>query len=151
VMDTNELAVPEFTETPEQIRREIKFKDRSQPKADKLPEVPIADILDYRDLHPTDLTPATQHWLNTQLQGRLAFPFTSLVVVLIAIPFGAASGRRNLVAGVASSIVICIAYFVLLQVGLAAGEAGWLPAWLAGWFPNISFSAAAIWLMLRTR
>ena len=38
------------------------------------------------------------------------------VVVVIALPFGAAGGRRNVFVGVASSIVICFIYFVLQQL-----------------------------------
>jgi lipopolysaccharide export LptBFGC system permease protein LptF len=72
-------------------------------------------------------------------------------VVLIALPFGAASGRRNVFAGVAGSIVICFAYFAVMEISQAAGTAGYLPAWIAGWFPNISFALIAIWLINRVR
>lgn len=148
---TNVLAMGEFTETPEQVKREIKFASRFlKPSLDST-EVPIADIMDYLDLHPRDLTVKSRRWLHTQLQGRLAAPWTCFVVVLIAIPFGAASGRRNLFAGVAGSIVIFFVYFVLLKLGLALGTGGFLPAWLAAWFPNISFSIAAVWMISRVR
>ena len=151
ILETNELAMTEFSETPDQVKREIKFAHRfAKPSLDST-EIPIAEILDYLDLHPTDLAVKTKWWLHTQLQGRLAAPWTCLVVVLIAIPFGAASGRRNLFAGVAGSIVICFIYYVLLKLGLALGTGGYLPAWLAAWFPNISFSLAAVWLILRVR
>jgi lipopolysaccharide export system permease protein len=151
IAQTNMLAMGEFTETPEQVKREIKFASRfTKPSLDST-EVPIADILDYLDLHPTDLTVKSRRWLHTQLQGRLAAPWTCFVVVLIAIPFGAASGRRNTFAGVAASIVIFFVYFVLLKLGLALGTGGFLPAWLAAWFPNIAFSVAAVWMILRVR
>jgi lipopolysaccharide export system permease protein len=151
IEQTNELAMPEFTETPDQVKREIKFGGRFVKLSADSTEVPIADIMDYLDLHPKDLPVKTGWWLHTQLQGRLAAPWTCLVVVLIAIPFGAASGRRNMFAGVAGSIVICFIYYVLLKLGLALGTGGYLPAWLAAWFPNISFSLAAVWLILRVR
>jgi len=70
---------------------------------------------------------------------------------LIALPFGAASGRRNMFVGVASSILIVFAYFVLLQFSLAAGSAGHLPPLLAGWLPNIAFGLVGIWLTCRAR
>jgi lipopolysaccharide export system permease protein len=152
ILKTNELVMPEFTETPDQVKREIKFARRfAKVSLDSTKAPPIAEILDYLDLHPTDLTARNKRRLHTELQGRLAAPWTCFVVVLIAIPFGAASGRRNLFAGVAGSIVICFIYFVLMQLGLAFGTGGYLPAWLAAWFPNISFSLAAIWLILRVR
>jgi lipopolysaccharide export system permease protein len=73
------------------------------------------------------------------------------VVVLIAIPFGAASGRRNLFFGVAGSIFICFAYFVIQQVSLALGAGGHLPAWLAAWLPNLFFAGLGLGLTARVR
>jgi len=73
------------------------------------------------------------------------------VVVLIAIPFGATTGRRSAFVGVAGSIFICIAFFILLQLGLALGSVGYLPPWLAAWFPNLSFGTTGAWLTARLR
>ena len=70
---------------------------------------------------------------------------------LIAIPFAAASGRRNVFVGVASSISICFIYFVLLRIGLALGSGGYAPPWLAAWFPNVSFGLTGLWLAARVR
>ena len=69
----------------------------------------------------------------------------------MAIPFGAQSGRRNLFFGVAGSIFICFAYFVLQQVSLAFGMNGQLPGWLAAWLPNLIFAAVGTVLTLRAR
>ena len=90
-------------------------------------------------------------WLYTKLQGRLAGPWTCLVVVLIAVPFAAASGRRNVFVGVAASIFICFAYFILQQFGFAFGAAGFLPPWLAAWFPNLFFGTVGLGMMMRLR
>ena len=83
--------------------------------------------------------------------GRLAAPWTCLVVVLIAIPFGAASGRRNLFFGVAGSIFICFGFFVIQQVSLAMGSGGHWPPWLAAWLPNMIFGGAGLLLTARVR
>jgi lipopolysaccharide export system permease protein len=150
VLQTNVLAVPEFKETPEEINSEIKIRDSMSLHAAKKADVPIKDLLNYLRLHPSPPR-ERQFWLYTKLEGRLAAPWTCLVVVLIAIPFGAAGGRRNVYVGVASSIVICFIYFVLQQLGLALGTSGRLPAWLAAWFPNLSFGLAGIWMTARVR
>ena len=154
VLQTNVLAKP-FFETPGQIKREVKFASRYNKRAidsmDNSMEIPIAEILDYLNLHPHDLSAQKKRLLYTQLYGRLASPWTCLVVVLIAIPFGAASGRRNVFVGVAGSIVICFVYFVLLKLGLAMGTGGYLPPWVAAWLPNISFGIAGFWMILRVR
>ena len=147
---TNMLAVPEFSETPEEIKSEIKIRDSMTMRAAKKADVPIRDLVNYLRLHPHP-TRSDRYWLYTKLEGRLAAPWTCVVVVLIAIPFGAAGGRRNVYVGVASSIVICFAYFVLLQLGLALGTSGRISAWLAAWFPNLAFGLAGLWLTARIR
>jgi lipopolysaccharide export system permease protein len=150
VLHTNVLAFPEFSETLEEINSDLKIRDNMNLRAAKKADVPIKDLVNYLRLHPHP-SRSDQFWLYTKLEGRLAAPWTCLVVVLIAIPFGAAGGRRNVYVGVASSIVICFVYFVLLQLGLALGTSGRLPAWLAAWFPNLSFGLAGLWLTARVR
>jgi lipopolysaccharide export system permease protein len=150
VLRTNELAVPEFKETPEEIKSEIMIREGMSLRAAKKADVPIKDILNYVRLHP-QLSHSDWCWLETKLAGRLAAPWTCLVVVLIAIPFGAAGGRRNVYVGVASSIAICFIYFVLQQLGLALGTSGRLSPWLAAWFPNLSFGLVGSWLTSRIR
>lgn len=147
---TNVMAVPEFTETPEQIKSEMKISEHlSHWQTDKA-ELPVREILNYLRLHPN---PEGQDKarLYTKLHGRLAAPWTCLVVVVIALPFGAASGKRNVFVGVASGILICFVYFVLLQIGLALGANGYLPSWLAAWLPNFAFGTAGLWFTSRVR
>jgi lipopolysaccharide export system permease protein len=147
---TNILAMPDFDETPRQIRSEIKISSYQSLKKNRSSDIPLTDIFAYLRLHP-NLPAADSGWLFTKFYGRIALPWTCLVVVLIAIPFGAATGRRNLFVGVAGSIFICFGYFVVQQTGLALGTGGYLPAWLAAWLPNLIFGALGVALMLRVR
>jgi lipopolysaccharide export system permease protein len=147
---TNVLAVPEFKETPEEINSEIKISESRSMGAAKKADVPIKDLLNYMRLH-SRLSHSDRAWLETKLAGRLAAPWTCLVVVFIAIPFGAAGGRRNVFVGVASSIVICFVYFVLQQLGLALGTSGRVTPWLAAWFPNLSFGLTGLLMTARVR
>ena len=147
---TNILQVAEFTETPEQIRSEIKVNQLTGIKAAKSAQLSIGEILQYKRLHPR-LRPATRALLDTQLYARLAGPWTCLVVVLIAIPFGAPGGRRNVFVGVAASIFICFAYFVVQRFGMTLGTGGYVPALAAAWLPNVLFAGAGIWLTTRVR
>jgi lipopolysaccharide export system permease protein len=149
-LQTNVLAMPEFDETPMEIRSEIKISAYESLHSSRKVNIPLADIWNYLRLHPT-LSDADSNWLLTKLHGRLAAPWTCLVVVLIAIPFGAAAGQRNLFVGVAGSIFVCFTFFVLQQVGLALGTSGWLPAWLAAWLPNMVFGATGLVLTARVR
>jgi len=152
VLQTNLLAMPQFTETPEEILSEMKINEYQSFRASRRPDIPLADIIAHLRLHP-DLSRADSRWLFTKFYGRLAAPWTCLVVVLIAIPFGAASGRRNLFVGVAGSIFICFGYYVIQSVSLALGLApnGHLPPWLAAWLPNLIFGTAGLVLTARVR
>jgi lipopolysaccharide export system permease protein len=164
LFQTNVLAMPAFDETPKEIEREIEINKYESLQSRKL-NIPLAVLWEDLRLHPNLVrpdhfwlfsnhpNPEFKHsfWLFTELYGRLAMPWTCLVVVLIAIPFGAASGRRNLFVGVAGSVFICFTFFVLQQVGLALGTGGFLPAWLAAWLPNLAFGATGLLLTTRVR
>jgi len=147
---TNELAIAEFSETCEQIRSEIKISQLNRSKAARRIQLSVAEILDYKRLHP-DLRALDRALLDTQLHARLAAPWTCLVVVVVAIPFGAPSGRRNVFVGVASSILICFSYFVTQQIGMSMGTGGYVPPVLAAWLPNAVFGGGGFWLTLRVR
>jgi len=147
---TNVLTMHEFTETTDEIDSEIRISASLSLKAARKADVPLVELLNYLRLHP-DPSRSDGSWLYTKLHGRLAAPWTCLVVVLIALPFGAASGRRNVFVGVAASILLCFGYFVLQQVGLALGTSGRLAPWVAAWFPNLSFSLTGLWLTTRIR
>lgn len=147
--ETNLLVKPEFTETPEEIQSEIKVRQLDSFREVKKAQLSIREILNYQRLHPGGSE--KEALLDTMLHGRLAAPWTCLVVVLIALPFGAATGRRNVLVGVASSIGICFSYFILSQFGLALGTGGFVPSWLAAWAPNGLFAAVGLWLSWRVR
>jgi lipopolysaccharide export LptBFGC system permease protein LptF len=89
--------------------------------------------------------------LDTQRHARIAQPWTCLIVALIAIPFGAASGRRNVFIGVAASIFICFAYFILQRIGLALGSGQFVPPALGAWLPNALFGVTGLWLTHRVK
>ena len=150
LLESNMLAMQEFKETPRDIERDIRFSRYEMINSKKL-NIPLAELWWYLRAHPTDLQPGRASFYWTKFDGRLAQPWECLVVVLIAIPFGAASGRRNLFFGVAGSIFVCFGFFVVQQFSLAFGSGGYLPAWLAAWLPNIVFAGAGLWLTTRVR
>ena len=141
-----------FQETPELIKSEIKMiaLQDSLLQAAKKSQLSIREICDYLRLHPR-LSAERRSILMTQLQGRIADPLQCLVVVLIAIPFGGRSGRRNVFVGVASSIFICFAYFVLQSLCKSMGVGSYLPPAVAAWFPNVLFGITGIVLTTKVR
>lgn len=146
---TNQITVREWNETPADIRLQIRFSKLNAVKASKRPQLSL-DEIEYLQTH-LELNPRDAAILETQRQGRLAQPWTSLVVALIAIPFGAASGRRNVFIGVALSIFLCFAYFILQRFGLALASGGFINAALGAWLPNALFAAAGLWLTHRVK
>jgi lipopolysaccharide export system permease protein len=143
------IAMPVFGETPERIKSEIKINKLNSFKSVRKTQLSIREILEYQRLHPGGTN--KDDMLGTKLHGRLAAPWTCLVVVLIALPFGAATGRRNVAVGVASSILIFFIYYVLQQLALALGTGGYVPPWVAAWAPNALFAGAGLGLTWRMR
>jgi lipopolysaccharide export system permease protein len=144
-LQTNVLTIPEFTETPSEMKIELKISDSEQFGHKNV--LSLANLLKYLWLRPG----VQSGWVQTQLHQHFAGPLTCLIVVLIAIPFGAASGRRNLFFGVAGSIFICFTFFVIQKISFALGTGGHLPGWLAAWLPNFLFGAVGIILTARVR
>jgi len=147
---TNVLAMPEFDESPQQIGLLLKFADSQTLRASGNTEIPLKVLWELMQ-NKANLRADDINAVQTKFYGRFALPFTCFVVVLMAIPFGAASGRRNLFFGVAGSIFIGFAYFVLQRVSLALGINGQLPGWLAAWLPNMLFAVTGFVLTLRVR
>jgi lipopolysaccharide export system permease protein len=148
-LQTNILVMRKFDETPGEIEDEIQVSEYESLHSHKL-NIPLSVLWEYLRRHP-DLSPAEAGRLFTKLYGRLAAPWTCLVVVLVAIPFGVATGRRNLFVGVAGSVFICFIFFVLQQIGLALGMGDYLPAWLAAWLPNLAFGVTGLLLTARAQ
>lgn len=146
-----QVVAEDLTETPKQIESEIRISSLNNPATARKVRLSIGEIYNYLRLHPK-LQGPRRALVSTQLHGRLAEPWLSFVVVLVSIPFGAAtSGRRNVLVGVASSLGICFAYFVLSRFGIALGTGGILPGWLAAWLPNMFFGALGVFLIWRIR
>ena len=118
-------------------------------------ETPIAQFMTVPELqsHIADLKASGFNWtpLAVELQRKIAFPFVTVVMTLLAIPFGVTTGRRGALYGIGIGIAIALSYWVLLHVFLAIGGAGLLPPFLAGWSANIIVAGAAAFLFLNTR
>lgn len=145
---TNSVAMPGFSETPELIASEIKVSSMSSARLAKKVRFSLREIDNYLQLHP-DLSGGRAAELKTQLHGRLALPWTCLVVVLLALPFGLLPGRRNAMVSVGLAIGVAFAFFFLSRLSLALGTGGHLPGWLAGWLPCLLFGGAGFTLVRR--
>ena len=147
---TNELIFEELTETPRIIKSEIKISGIESLKSLRKTQLSSLEIIDYLKLHPR-LERKKYYSLRTMLHSRLAMPWICLIVVFIAVPFGVLPGRRNVFVGVASSVFICFAFFIMKELTIALGSGGYAPPWVAAWVPNILFATAGIVMMWRVR
>ncbi len=75
--------------------------------------------------------------LAVQLHHKMAFPFVTLVMTLLAIPFGVSTGRRGALYAVGLGIILALSYWIVTSVFVALGKSGILTPWLAAWSPNI--------------
>jgi lipopolysaccharide export LptBFGC system permease protein LptF len=88
---------------------------------------------------------------RVNLHRKVAFPFVTLVMTLLAVPFGVTTGKKGALYGIGLAVVLAAGYFLLLTFFVAVGAAGVLPAWLAAWAANLFFAAGALYLMLTVR
>lgn len=85
------------------------------------------------------------------LQRKIAFPFVTIIMTVLAVPFAVTTGRRGAMYGIGVGIVLAITYWVTMSVSGALGAGGALSPMLAAWAPNILFSAVAGYLLLTVR
>jgi lipopolysaccharide export LptBFGC system permease protein LptF len=85
------------------------------------------------------------------LHRKVAFPFVTLVMTLIAVPFAVTTGRRGAMYGIGVGIVLALVYWTMISVFAAFGQGGLISPVLAAWAPNLIFGAAAAYLLLTVR
>jgi LPS export ABC transporter permease LptF/LPS export ABC transporter permease LptG len=89
--------------------------------------------------------------LRAELGQKTAMPFVSLVMALLAVPFGFRMGRKGTLVGVGISVVIAMAYWGTFAVFRSLGAAGALPPALGAWGANALFGLAGVIGLLRLR
>ncbi len=85
------------------------------------------------------------------LERKISFPFVTLIMTLIAVPFAVTTGRRGAMYGIGVGIVLAITYWVAFSVFAALGTGGVVAPALAAWAPNLLFGAGAAYLLLTVR
>jgi LPS export ABC transporter permease LptG/LPS export ABC transporter permease LptF len=135
------------------------FKDRRLPDLEPPDyfetEQPVAEMMTVgqlrryvQELSASGLNVTAQ---AVELQRKLAFPFVTLVMTLLAVPFGVSMGRRGTLYGIGIGIVLALSYWILSSVFVAIGKGGLLDPVLAGWAPNIIVLGTACYLFLTVK
>ena len=89
--------------------------------------------------------------LRADLAQKISLPFVSLVMALLAVPFGFRMGRKGTLVGVGLSVVIAMAYWGTFAVFRSLGAAGVLTPFLGAWGASILFGLAGFAGLLRLR
>jgi LPS export ABC transporter permease LptF/LPS export ABC transporter permease LptG len=118
-------------------------------------ESPDADRMTYAQLrrYISDLRAAGFNVVpqTVALYRKISFPFVTLIMTLIAVPFAVTTGRRGALYGIGVGIVLAVVYWMTINAFGAIGSAGLLAPMLAAWAPNLIFGAGAAYLLLTVR
>ncbi|PYR51314.1 MAG: hypothetical protein DMF89_06290 [Acidobacteria bacterium] len=121
------------------------FKD-AEPVADLMTYMQLRDYIARLRASGANVIPQM-----VALQRKLAFPFVTVIMTLLAVPFAVTTGRRGAMYGIGIGIVMAITYWFLFSVSAALGSGGVLIPALAAWAPNLLFGAAAVYMLLTVR
>ena len=118
-------------------------------------EQPVAEMMTVPQLrrHVNELSASGVNvvHLAVELQHKLAFPFVTLVMTLLAIPFGVRTGRRGALYAVGLGIILALSYWIVTSLFVALGKSGLLAPVLAAWSPNIIVLGCAAYVFLTVK
>ena len=89
--------------------------------------------------------------LRAELAQKQAMPFVSLVMALLAVPFGFRMGRKGTLVGVGLSVALAMAYWGAFAVFRSLGMTGTLTPFLGAWGANLIFGLAGVVGLFRLR
>jgi LPS export ABC transporter permease LptF/LPS export ABC transporter permease LptG len=125
-----------------------RFQDFAQ-----VPRAP--DVMNYVELREyVDRLQAAGHKVSkylVDLYSKIAFPFAHPIMALVGIPFALQSPRGGRVIGLALSLALGLAYFIVHSAAVALARAEILHPLLAAWAANVLFAALGLFLFLRAR
>ncbi len=81
---------------------------------------------------------------------RIAFPFISLVVILIGAPLAVRSERGSVMRGLGTSFVVVILYYGINSIFIALGRGGFIEPLISAWASNLFFGLIGIYLISKT-
>lgn len=101
----------------------------------------------YRKASSPQIPNQTRLKMATELHSRFAFPAATFVFAILALPLGLSNRRSGKGAGFTISILLLLAYYVLLTFLRTLAEKGGMPPFLAIWLPNMLFLVSGVLLL----
>ncbi len=133
----NRLPIGALSFTPEDVRK----------KQERPEEMEYGDLKNFVENQQRAGHDASK-WL-VDLYGKVAFPFSSVIVVLFGVPFSSIKRRSGLGVELGIGVGICFLYMIFLQISQAFGYNGEMNPLLTAWLANIVFFAAALYVILK--
>jgi len=130
-------AFSQFNEQPSYFKKEVKQSS----------EMTFDELRKY--IHDLQQSGFDVVRLRVQLQRKLAVPFVTLVMAVLAIPFSLSAGKRGAVTGVAVAVGIGAMYEVVSRLFESMGNLSQLPPGLAAWSPDLIFALLGAYLILK--
>jgi lipopolysaccharide export LptBFGC system permease protein LptF len=88
---------------------------------------------------------------EVELERKLSFPWVTVIMTFIAVPFAVTTGRRGAMYGIGLGVVLALMYWTAMSVFAALGAGGAIPPLLAAWAANLLFAAVALYLLLTVK
>lgn len=145
------------------------FAGRDFPSIERLPALPVAipekpedlravqksaDQMGFRELRDyirklrQEGYDATRY--ETDLHGKIAFVFVSLILALIGVAFPMRSERSGGIAqGIGIGVIIGFSYWIVFAFSLSLGRSGTLPPLAAAWAANVILGIVAVVMFRR--
>ncbi|HUT04305.1 MAG TPA: LPS export ABC transporter permease LptG [bacterium] len=84
---------------------------------------------------------------RVELHKKFSLPFACIIFALIGVPLGIFNRRRKQGGSIGMSLLLFLAYYVLLSAGQNLGDNGDLSPMLSMWLPNIVLAIFAAFLL----
>ncbi|MEI6125027.1 MAG: LPS export ABC transporter permease LptG [Pseudomonadota bacterium] len=89
---------------------------------------------------------------EVDMHAKIAYPFISVIMALLGIPFALRTGRSGgLAFGISLSIVLGFLYWIFFAFCLSLGKGGAIPPFLSAWIANIAFGSLGVYMFLHVR
>lgn len=88
---------------------------------------------------------------EAKLYYKYSFPFSSLIMVLIAIPFSFKMGKRGTLFGIGIAVGISMIFWGTFGISSAMGSSGILSPLISAFAPIILFSSISLWLFINIK
>jgi lipopolysaccharide export system permease protein len=103
----------------------------------------------YRELQQTKAKGESGKAVEIELQKRMSISYACLIFGLIGAPLGIRKGRTGRSAGIAISLFVILAYYLILGTAARLADSGAVSPFAATWIPNGLITIAAIALVLK--